>query len=83
MVLVVVPGGATLIGGTGGSGYTGLGANGGGSIEYYDSGETFPVQEGGQIGLGVGVEGSIYDENGELVQTIIGEGFSNPVEVEL
>jgi len=87
-----VPGGATGAGtgtggsgagtGTGGSGYTGLGANGGGSIEYYDTGETFPVQEGGQIGLGVGVEGSIYDDNGELVQNIIGQGFSSPVEVE-
>ena len=88
-----VPGGATGAGtgtggsgaggytGTGGSGYTG-GANGGGSIEYYDTGETFPVQEGGQIGLGVGVEGSVYDDNGELVQNIIGQGFSNPVEVE-
>tara|TARA_B100000073_G_C23743133_1_gene574341 strand:+ start:2296 stop:4926 length:2631 start_codon:yes stop_codon:yes gene_type:complete len=92
-----VPGGATGAGtgtggtgtggsgagtGTGGSGYTGLGANSGGSIEYFDSGETFPVQEGGQIGLGVGVEGSIYDDNGDLVQTIIGQGFSNPVEVD-
>ena len=78
-----VLGGAAGGAGTGGSGgYTGLGADGGGSIEYYDSGETFPVQEGGQIGLGVGVEGSVYDENGELVQTFIGEGFSNPVEVE-
>ena len=92
-----VPGGATVTGtgtgtggatgtgtgtGTNGSSYTGLGANSGGSIEYFDSGETFPVQEGGQIGLGVGVEGSIYDDNGDLVQTFIGQGFSNPVEVD-
>jgi len=53
-----------------------------GNLEYYDSGATVPVQEGGSIGLSPGVEAQIYDDDGNLVQEIVGQGLLNPVTVE-
>ena len=53
-----------------------------GNLEYYDSGDTVPVQEGGGIGLSPGVEAQIYDDDGNLVQEIVGQGLLNPVTVE-
>lgn len=53
-----------------------------GNLEYYDSGDTVPVQEGGTIGLSPGVEAQIYDDDGNLVQEVVGQGLLNPVTVE-
>ena len=53
-----------------------------GNLEYYDSGATIPVQEGGGIGLSPGSQGQVYDDDGNLVQEIVGQGLLNPVTVE-
>ena len=53
-----------------------------GNLEYYDSGATIPVQEGGGIGLSPGSQGQVYDDDGNFVQEIVGQGLLNPVTVE-
>ena len=53
-----------------------------GNIEYFESGQTVPVQEGGGIGVAAGTEVQVYDDDGNLVQELIGEGLLNPVTVE-
>lgn len=52
-----------------------------GDTEYYSSGDTIDVTEGGGLGLTEGSEGQVYDDGGNLVQQIIGQGLLNPVEV--
>jgi hypothetical protein len=52
-----------------------------GDTSYHETGTTIDVIEGGGIGITPGSEGQVYNEEGELVQQIIGEGLITPVTI--
>jgi len=49
-----------------------------GNINSYPPGTTISVTEGGTLGLPAGTTAEIYDNNGNLVQTIVGTGLLTP-----